>query len=114
MTTDADKVVDLLNKVADQVGHTAATGLPYLVRHELIEGIMVLSVGAILLVTGLIASWFATRKLQNEDNTLFCGVIAIGGFLFGGMMVAFGIPQVMEPTGSVIEHLLKLAAMAAK
>ncbi len=107
--TDVDKVVSLLNKVADQVGHTAATGLPYLVRHELIQGIVVLSFGAIFLVVGMIATWLAVHTRDHDDMVFAYGVIAAAGILFGAMMVAFGIPQVMEPTGSVIEHLLKVA-----
>lgn len=110
----ANKVVDLLTKSADQIGHTAVTAFPYLVKYEWSQAVVGFGVGIVLLFASGIAvsKWNAWRKTgfdrEEEGLGVACAGIAIVTAFAGLMFSGLNLPTILEPTGATIENLLRL------
>jgi len=116
--SDVEVVVALLSKVSDQVGTTAAEGFAHLVRFELIQGYSLLGFGLTLVLVGLFSAWKVWRiikspvvvdSLDREQKLIISTVIAVLALLLGGVVLIVSIPQVLEPTGSVVGEVLRHA-----
>jgi len=116
----ANKVVDLLDKAAAQVGQTATTAFPYIVRYEWASALTATGVGTAFLVLSVAAMFGyhnSDKKRKAKDQyhrgdgeILFVwGAIIAASLLIGALTIGFNVPTLIEPTGATIHGLLKAA-----
>jgi len=119
----ANKVLDLLEKGATQVGQTASTAFPLIVRFEWAQALTGLGVGLVFLAIS-IASIFGFLRSNKKREVAkaagkYCGdegvlvvwsILAIVTFIISMAFVGINVPTVIEPTGHTIEYLLRKAS----
>lgn len=118
----ANKVLALLEKSAAQVGQTATTAFPYVVKYEWAEAITGLGVGVVFAAIALGAVWgfrsslkkrtdrIAQNKYVGAGDVLFVwGIVIAVTTMLSLTFIGANLPTMIEPTGATIEHLLRLA-----
>lgn len=117
----ANKVLDLLEKGAKEVGQTASTAFPYVVRYEWAQALSGVGIGVVFLGVS-IASVFGFLRSDKKRNALrlagrsggeevlvvWALVIAVTA-LISVAFLSVNIPVLIEPTGHTIEQLLRMA-----
>lgn len=122
--SDIEAVVALLSKVSDQVGTTAAEAFAHLVRFELIQGYSLLGFGLALMLVGLFSAWkvwkitksvlvvdemYPQNSREKSEKMMTYTGLGLIALILSGVFLLVAIPQVFEPTGSVVSELVHRA-----
>jgi len=119
----ANKVLELLEKSATQVGQTATTAFPYVVKYEWAQALTGVGVGVVFIFVALGSVWGFMKSLKKrrvlQASNRYAGdgevLVVWGGLivvtsLFALATIGCNLPTLIEPTGATIESILKLAA----